>query len=67
MSAAAPPGVAADTARAFVLALGQALHAHGYAAHRLEESLFQVSRRLGLEGQFFSTPTAIFVSFGAGA
>jgi uncharacterized membrane protein YjjP (DUF1212 family) len=55
-----------ESARAFILALGQALHAHGYAAHRLEESLYQLSRRLGLSGQFFSTPTAIFASFGDG-
>lgn len=51
---------------AFVLKLGRGLHAHGYPAHRLEAALESVSRRLGLEGQFFSTPTALFVSFGSG-
>jgi uncharacterized membrane protein YjjP (DUF1212 family) len=53
-------------ARAFVLALGKGLHAHGYPSHRLEESLTLVSRRLGLTGQFFSMPTALFASFGEG-
>lgn len=48
----------------FVLRLGRALHAYGYAAHRLEESLGAVAQRIGLEAQFFSTPTAISVAFG---
>jgi uncharacterized membrane protein YjjP (DUF1212 family) len=53
-------------ARDFVLALGRGLHSHGYPAHRLEETLTLVSRTLGLTGQFFSMPTALFASFGAG-
>jgi uncharacterized membrane protein YjjP (DUF1212 family) len=53
----------AAPARSFVLKLGRALHAYGYPAHRLEDALGLVARRLGLEGQFFSTPTALFVSF----
>ena len=53
-------------ARDFVLAVGQGLHSHGYPAHRLEETLTLVSRRLGLTGQFFSMPTALFASFGEG-
>jgi uncharacterized membrane protein YjjP (DUF1212 family) len=52
-------------ARDFVLDLGRGLHSHGYPAHRLEEALTLVARRLGLEGQFFSMPTALFASFGA--
>ena len=51
----------------FVLRLGRGLHRYGYPAHRLEEALAGVSRRLGLEGQFFSMPTALFASFGARA
>ncbi|HMV49827.1 MAG TPA: threonine/serine exporter family protein [Blastocatellia bacterium] len=49
----------------FVLRLGRALHTYGYPAHRLEEVLSLVSERLRLTGQFFSTPTSIFASFGA--
>lgn len=48
----------------FVLKLGRALHAHGYPAHRLEEVMEKATRRLGLTGQFFSTPTSIFAAFG---
>jgi uncharacterized membrane protein YjjP (DUF1212 family) len=48
----------------FVLRLGHGLHRYGYPAHRLEETLAGVTRRLGLEGQFFSMPTALFASFG---
>ena len=48
----------------FVLRLGHALHASGYAAHSLEEILDHVCDRLGLIGQFFTTPTAILASFG---
>jgi uncharacterized membrane protein YjjP (DUF1212 family) len=51
-------------ARDFVLEVGRGLHSHGYPAHRLEETLTLVSRRLGLTGQFFSMPTALFASFG---
>ena len=48
----------------FILRLGRALHSYGYAAHRLEESLGAVSQQMGIEAQFFSTPTAISVAFG---
>jgi uncharacterized membrane protein YjjP (DUF1212 family) len=63
--------VAADSAarrsgQDFVLKLGRGLHIYGYPAHRLEEALGQVCHRLGLEGQFFSMPTALFASFGQG-
>lgn len=56
---------AADGRVAFVLALGRALHQAGRDTHRLEEILEATSRRLGVEGQFFATPTSIFASFGA--
>jgi uncharacterized membrane protein YjjP (DUF1212 family) len=48
----------------FVLRLGRALHVYGIPAHRLEEVMEKTAERLGLRGQFFSTPTAIFASFG---
>ncbi len=46
--------------------IGRALHRFGTPAHRLEEALSTVVHRLGIEGGFFSTPTAIFVSLRAG-
>src|SRR5262245_56627721 len=48
----------------FVLRLGRSLHAYGIPAHRLEEVMEKASAKLGLQGQFFSTPTSIFASFG---
>jgi uncharacterized membrane protein YjjP (DUF1212 family) len=51
-------------AREFVLKLGRGLHSYGYPAHRLEDALIVVSRRLGLEAHLFSMPTALFASFG---
>ena len=48
----------------FVLRLGHALHASGYAAHSLEEILLKVCDRLEVVAQFFTTPTAIMASFG---
>jgi uncharacterized membrane protein YjjP (DUF1212 family) len=48
----------------FVLRLGHALHASGYAAHSLEEILQKVCDRLEIVAQFFTTPTAIMASFG---
>lgn len=55
--------VAQDGVR-FVLRLGQALHTYGFPAHRLEDTMGRATEKLGLEGQFFSTPTSIFASFG---
>lgn len=60
-----PPAISsADPRVAFVLNLGRALHTSGYSAPRLEEVLVLASDRLGLTGQFFSTPTSIMASFG---
>lgn len=53
-----------EEAIGFILKLGRGLHSHGYPAHRLEAALVRVSHRLGLHGQFFSMPTALFASFG---
>lgn len=49
---------------AFVLELAHGLHAAGTPAHRLEAAMADVSARLGLETQFFSTPTVIIVGVG---
>ena len=49
---------------AFILELAKLLHAHGYPAHRLEAVLAGAARRLGVEAQFFSTPTSLFIAFG---
>jgi uncharacterized membrane protein YjjP (DUF1212 family) len=60
-----PSGLGARDPRiAFILRLGRSLHAHGYPAHRLEVTLDQIARRLGLDAQFFSQPTSIFAAFG---
>lgn len=53
-------------ARQLLEALGRALHRYGLASHRIEESLAAVCRRLGIRGEFFATPTAIFASLDIG-
>jgi uncharacterized membrane protein YjjP (DUF1212 family) len=55
----------ADERIPFVLNLASAFHAAGYSTHRIEEALEDIAERLGIAGQFFSTPTSIFSSFGA--
>jgi uncharacterized membrane protein YjjP (DUF1212 family) len=62
VSAGAPTG--SVDAVAFILRLARALHNAGFTAHRLEATLSDVSRKLGLEAQFFSTPTSIMAAFG---
>ena len=59
------PGPSSDDAVAFLLQLGRTLHALGYTSHRIEEMLGDAAAALGLEGQFFTTPTSIFAAFGA--
>lgn len=49
----------------FILRLARALHTYGYTAQALEEMMAISSRRFGLAGEFFSTPTSIFAAFGA--
>lgn len=48
----------------FVLAAGRALHVFGSPAHRLEAAMASLAKAVGLDGEFFSTPTAIFATFG---
>jgi uncharacterized membrane protein YjjP (DUF1212 family) len=50
--------------KGFMLRLGRALHTCGFPAHRIELVMEKASERLGLQGQFFSTPTSLFASFG---
>ncbi len=57
------PSAPAPGAIEFVMKLAQALHRFGVPANRLEDALTRVSRRLGLDTQFFSTPTSILASF----
>lgn len=60
MTAAPPDPASVD----FALKLARALHVHGAPAHRLEEAMTLVTRQLGIEGQFFSTPTSLLAGFG---
>jgi len=61
----AAPGSAADAdAVTFVMRLARALYSAGYPAHLLEDIMQDVSARLGLQGEFFATPTSIFANFG---
>ena len=50
-------------AEAFVARLARELHRFGSPAHRLEEAMHRIANKLGLAGEFFCTPTAIFASF----
>ncbi|MEZ4326542.1 MAG: threonine/serine exporter family protein [Polyangiales bacterium] len=49
---------------AFVIDVARALHAYGQPAHRIEALLAALGTKLGTDGQYFSTPTAVFVAFG---
>ncbi len=44
--------------------LATALQHYGAPAHRLERACGAVANKVGLEANFFSTPTAVFASFG---
>lgn len=59
-----PERIPHDPRVAFILRLGRGLHTSGYAADRLEEALQRAGDQLGIEAQFFSTPTSIMASFG---
>lgn len=48
----------------FILRLGRALHIYGSSADALEQALQAMAERLGLEANFFTTPTSIFAAFG---
>lgn len=69
LGAPAPAGASADApefaaARRFILQLARQLHQHGTPAHRLEVTLSVLAHRLGVQAEFFSTPTSIMVGIG---
>ncbi len=47
-----------------LIELATQLHTHGFSAHRIEGMLTAAAERLGIEAQFFTTPTSLFVAFG---
>lgn len=49
----------------FVLELGRAMHALGSPSYRVEDTMVACSRSFGMDGNFFATPTAIFLAVGA--
>lgn len=51
-----------EEARHFIESMAHALATYGTPAHRLEEALVTIADKLGLEGDFFSAPTSVFVS-----
>ncbi len=51
-----------DSGLRFLCTLAEALHVYGTSADRLEEALVLCADRLGLQAQFFATPTSINVS-----
>src|SRR5687768_4442897 len=58
------PGAGVGAERALILELARALHEAGAPAHRIEDAMAAPAPRWGIEGQFFTTPTSIFASFG---
>lgn len=57
-----PTELSAEDRAAFVRKIGRALHVYGAPAHSLEGAMEEISRKLGLGGSFFSSPTSIFSS-----
>lgn len=49
-----------------VMEVGQALLSLGAPAHRLEDAMELLSKRLNLDGEFYCTPTAIIATLGCG-
>jgi len=65
-SIAQAPSPSPEASVAFIARLGRALHTYGSPAHRLEAAMELAARRLGLAGNFFSTPTALFLAIETG-
>ncbi len=51
---------------AFIEKFARALHRYGLGAPNVEDALTLVATRLGIHGEFFATPTAIFASLDTG-
>jgi uncharacterized membrane protein YjjP (DUF1212 family) len=47
---------------ALIEKLARALHRYGFSAQQVEDALSSVAGRLGVRGEFFATPTAIFAA-----
>jgi len=47
----------------FIAKLAESLHQYGTPSHELEDILQSCSEKLSVPAAFFSTPTAIFISF----
>lgn len=56
------PGLPDSDAATFITTMAHALGTFGTPAHRLEDALTTVSAKLGIEGQFFAMPTAVFAA-----
>jgi len=56
----ADPILAQSPPLSFLMLLGRALLVTGTPAHRFEETMGQVARKLGFEAQFFAIPTGFF-------
>jgi uncharacterized membrane protein YjjP (DUF1212 family) len=61
-TASAPGEDAQRSAFDFIEKLARALHRYGYSAPHIEDALTAVCARLGIRGEFFATPTAIFAT-----
>lgn len=64
---ATPPSPADPTLlrrEKLVLTLAKLMAAYGIPAYRLEEAAAGCARHLGLDAQFFATPTAVFAAIG---
>src|SRR5262245_33883703 len=61
-SSPAPTPAATEAALRFLVDLARALHRYGTTANRLEDALQGVAQQLGLEAQFFSSPTSVFLT-----
>lgn len=53
-------------AHQFLIRTAELLHRYGTPSHRLERVMTYLSQKMGIEGVFLYTPTALVVSLGAG-